>query len=311
MVYGPVPSRRLGRSLGVNHVPPKTCSYSCVYCQLGRTDNMTCKRKQFYEPEYVVNQIKTKLATETGDIDYVTFVPDGEPTLDLNLGVEINAVKQMNMRTAVICNSSLLWMDEVRNDLMNADWVSVKVDAFSEKMWRMVDRPHGELKHSIVQQGIRDFSKEYKGILATETMLVKGMNDTTEPRRVAEFLSELKPDVSYVAIQTRPPADKWVKPAEEKEINSAYQAFSEKLPRVEYLIGYEGNAFASTGDFESDILSITSVHPMREDAVRNLLKNDDAEWGQLELLISENKIVELEYNNRLFYMRKISSRITE
>jgi len=308
IVFGPVPSRRLGRSLGVNHVPPKTCSYSCVYCQLGRTDNMICERRRFYDPERIVKEVREKVEAVEEDIDYITFVPDGEPTLDVNLGVMIDAVKGLGVKTAVIGNASLLWMEDVRHDLMNADWVSVKVDAVTEDAWRRVDRPHGKLDHGTVLEGIRMFSREYGGTLSTETMLVKGFNDGEEPSHVAGFLRELDPDISYVAIPTRPPAEGQVKPADEEAVNRAYQVFSGVLRDVEYLIGYEGNAFASTGDMEMDLLSITAVHPMREDGVRALLRRDDSSWEAVERLIREEKLVELDYLNNKFYMRRISSR---
>lgn len=309
-MYGPVPSRRVGRSLGVNHVPPKMCTYSCVYCQLGRTLNIMYKRQRFYEPELVIRQVEEKLTSTDEKVDYVTFVPDGEPTLDINLGTEIEAVKQLGVKTAVICNSSLVWMEEVRQDLVNADWVSVKVDAITPDIWRKINRPHSILDLIEIMDGLKNFSKMFRGTLATETMLVKGTNEGEEAQVVAEFLQELDPDEAYISLPTRPPAERWVLPADEDAINRAYQAFSGKLRRVEYLMGYEGNAFASTGDFENDILSITAVHPMREEAVRELLNLTGSSWDIINRLIDEKKIVELEYLGHKFYMRKISSRST-
>jgi len=308
LVFGPVPSRRLGRSLGVNHVPPKTCSYSCVYCQLGRTDNMIIDRRRFYDPEHIVEMVRERVEAVGDEIDYVTFVPDGEPTLDVNLGSMIESVNDLGVKTAVIGNASLLWMEDVRSDLMEADWVSVKVDAVTEDVWRRVDRPHGGLDHGKVLDGVRAFAGEYGSTLATETMLVEGFNDADEPSHVAGFLEEIEPDVSYVAIPTRPPAEGWVKPAGEEAVNRAYQVFSGVLDDVEYLIGYEGNAFASSGDFEEDVLSITAVHPMRMEAVEALLRRDGSEWGEVERLIGEEKLVELEFMGNRFFMRRISSR---
>jgi wyosine [tRNA(Phe)-imidazoG37] synthetase (radical SAM superfamily) len=308
LVYGPVPSRRLGRSLGVNHVPPKTCSYSCVYCQLGRTDNMILDRRRFYDPGIILEQVRERVDAMGDEIDYVTFVPDGEPTLDVNLGAMIEAVNGLGVKTAVIGNASLLWMEDVRSDLAVADWVSVKVDAVTKDVWRRVDRPHGGLDHGEVLDGLRTFSKDYGGTLSTETMLVDGFNDGGEPSYVAGFLRELDADISYVAIPTRPPAEGWVEPAGEEAVNRAYQVFSGVLDNVEYLIGYEGNAFASSGDFEMDILSITAVHPMREDGVESLLSHDGSDWDEVERLIGEDKLVELEYLGNRFYMRRISSR---
>ncbi len=289
-------------------MPPKTCSYSCVYCQLGRTDNMICDRRRFYDPEVIVEEVRGKVEAVGEGIDYVTFVPDGEPTLDVNLGAMIEAVNGLGVKTAVIGNASLLWMEEVRGDLMAADWVSVKVDAVTEEEWRRVDRPHGGLDHGKVLEGVRTFAREYRGTLSTETMLVKGFNDGGEPSHVAGFLAEIEPDVSYVAIPTRPPAEGGVEPADEEAVNRAYQVFSAVLGNVEYLIGYEGNAFASSGDLEMDLLSITAVHPMREEAVEELLRRDGSGWGDVERLIGEDKLVELEYMGNRFYMRRISSR---
>jgi wyosine [tRNA(Phe)-imidazoG37] synthetase (radical SAM superfamily) len=269
---------------------------------------MICERRHFYDPELVAALVKKKVKATKEDIDFITFVPDGEPTLDINLGKEINAVKGLGFKTAVICNASLLWMEDVRSDLMDADWVSLKVDAVNVDTWRRVDRPHGKLDHRAVLEGVHDFASMYGGTLSTETMLIKGLNDREEPKDVAAFLKQINPDISYVAIPTRPPAEDWVEPADEEAINGAYQVFSSVLRNVEYLIGYEGNAFASTGDFEEDLVSITAVHPMREDGVKDLLRRDDSSWEEVERLILEDKVVELNYMDKKFYMRRISSR---
>lgn len=311
--YGPVPSRRLGQSLGINHVPPKICTYSCVYCQLGNTINMLSERREFYQPEDIVRDVEeqVKKAREREErIDYLTFVPDGEPTLDINLGGEIDLLKPLGIKIAVISNASLMWREDVRSDLLDADWVSLKVDALSEVLWRRVDRPHKALEHEIVLRGIEEFADAFEGEFTTETMLIHGLNDgREEAESVADFLVDLRPDKAYIAIPTRPPAEDWVEPADEESINRAFQIFSEKLEHVEYLIGYEGNAFAYTGNVEDDLLSITSVHPMREEGVNALLSKAGRGWGVVERLIEDNKMIELEYLGRKFYMRKLPSRV--
>jgi wyosine [tRNA(Phe)-imidazoG37] synthetase (radical SAM superfamily) len=313
--YGPVPSRRLGQSLGINHVPPKVCTYSCVYCQLGRTDRMRCERCEFYPPEEVVGDVEEQVrrARENDErIDYLTFVPDGEPTLDANLGREIELLEPLGMKIAVLSNASLMWMEEVREDLLGADWVSMKVDAVTDDVWRRVDRPHGRLDIEAVLDGMREFADVFEGELATETMLVRGLNDDCdETARVAAFLQELDPDKAYVAIPTRPPAEDWVEPADEEAVNRVYQIFESRLRHVEHLIGYEGDAFASTGDAREDLLSITSVHPMREEAVRKLLSRAGSNWGTVERLIDEGKLVELPYSGKRFYMRKLPGRVNK
>jgi len=312
--FGPVPSRRLGRSLGINNIPAKICSYSCIYCQLGRTIRINVERKSFYDPERIFKSVKKKVeeAKVRGEaIDYLTFVPDGEPTLDSNLGVEMELLKEMRIPIAILTNASLIWRADVREDLLKADLVSVKVDAVSVDQWRKINRPHKSLRIDEVLDGIIEFSRKFEGKLITETMLIDGLDYADELERIANFLSELRLHRAYIAIPTRPPAERWVKPADERVINRAFQVFSRKLgrDRVEYLIGYEGNAFASTGNVEEDLLSITSVHPMREEGVKELLKKADADWSVVKKLLDDGKIIELEYENYKYYMRKLPSRI--
>jgi wyosine [tRNA(Phe)-imidazoG37] synthetase (radical SAM superfamily) len=314
IAFGPVPSRRLGKSLGVNNVPAKTCSYSCVYCQLGKTLNMTTERQAFYEPEDVFHEVERKAkeaACRNHRIDYLTFVPDGEPTLDTNIGDEISFLKHIGVPTAVLTNTSLLWREDVRKDLLKADFVSLKVDAVSEKLWRKINRPHKSLKLSTVLEGILEFTKNFKGKIVSETMLLDEVDYEDEFERIAEFLGQLKKlDKAYIGTPTRPPTEKWVKPAKEEVVNAAFQVFVKELgcDRVEYLIGYEGNAFASTGNVEEDLMSITAVHPMREEAVMEFLKKADADWLVTEKLLHEGKLIEIPYEGNKYYMRKLPSR---
>jgi len=309
IAFGPVPSRRLGRSLGINNIPPKTCSYSCVYCQLGRTTPMRVERRAFYEPQQVFAAVsaKVKEAAQSGaSVDYLTFVPDGEPTLDISLGAEIALLRALNLPIAVITNSSLIWRQDVREELAQADWVSLKVDAVRDEPWRQVDRPHGSLRMEAILQGMLEFAAMYQGTLVTETMLVEGLNDSVESvQEIAAFLALLRPSRAYLSIPTRPPAESWVRAPAEAVLNRAYQQLSAKVKHVEYLIGYEGNAFAFTGDVEQDLLSITSVHPMREDAVDAFLRRAGADWGIIHSLIGQLKLVATRYEGKTFYMRKL------
>jgi len=309
VVYGPVPSRRLGHSLGINNIPPKICSYSCVYCQLGSTMNMRVERQAFYHPKEIAQSVEEKVrqAKEKGEpIDYLTFVPDGEPTLDVNLGKEIELVKSLGLKIAVISNASLIWRNDVRQDLQKADWVSLKVDAVSRQIWCRINRPQKLLKPERILDGMINFANIFKGELTTESMLIQSINDNDEEIEiVADFLAKLKPKVAYLAIPTRPPAVATITGASEQVINMAYQIFSKRLGNIEHLIGYEGNAFASTGNAKDDLLSITSVHPMREEAVAEFLKRAGTGWDTVQDLIENHSLVKLKYQGKKFYIRKL------
>jgi len=309
IAFGPVPSRRLGRSLGINHIPPKHCTYSCIYCQLGRTNNMRVDRCRFFDPMEVFNKVERKVqaANRKGElIDFLTFVADGEPSLDINLGREIEMLKKLNKKIAVISNASLIWREDVREELGKADWVSLKVDSVNKEIWRKIDRPHGSIELDKILEGIREFSGSFGGELVTETMLVRNLNDHGEEiERIADFIVEIGPHKSYLSIPTRPPAEQRALPPDEPAINMAFQIFKQKGIKVEYLIGYEGNEFAFTGSPEEDILGITSVHPMREDALGEFLKKAGSPWHIVAKMIDEGKLIELRYGNDKFYMRKL------
>lgn len=312
IAYGPVPSRRLGRSLGVNNIPPKICSYSCVYCQLGRSLNISVERKEFYPPEEILRRVGEKLeaARRRGETsDYLAFVPDGEPTLDLNLGREIESLRSLGVKIGVITNSSLIDQPAVRADLSRADWVSVKVDAVSEGIWRKVNRPHKALSRAAILEGLGEFSRDFRGELATETMLIGGINDGGEEiAKVADFIAGLKAAKSYLSIPIRPPAEKSARPAREEEINAAYQIFAAAGLRTEYLIGYEGSLFAFTGNVEEDLLSITSVHPMREEGLAEFLARAKSDRSVVKKLLEENRLIETEYRGKKFYLRRLPGR---
>ena len=197
-------------------------------------------------------------------------------------------------------------MKDVRDDLSNADWVSVKVDAISQDIWSKVNRAHGTLNLDKILQGILDFSHDFKGEMSTESMLIQNVNDSyDEIEKIADFIEKLNSKKSYISIPTRPPAEKWVAPADEFDINMAYQVFKERCIDVELITGYEGNAFAFTGDVEKDLLSITSVHPMRQDGVRKLLSKAKADWDIIKNLIKEDKLAEVKYKDKKFYVRKL------
>ena len=310
IIFGPVPSRRLGRSLGINNIPPKKCTYSCAYCQLGRTKKKQIKRRAFYKPEDILHLVQEKVEEirKAGEkIDYLTFVPDGEPTLDTNLEQEINLLKQLDIPIAVITNSSLIWQKGIKNALMLADCVSLKFDTVEKTVWHQINNPDRKLKLTSILEGALEFSRSFQGKLITETMMLKHINDADQSIiQLADFLSNIHPSVAYLSIPTRPPAEDWAQPPDEDIINRAYQILRDKVKCVEYLIDYEGDNFASTGNsIEENILSITAVHPMRDDALKTFLKKSDTDWEVVRQMLKTKQLIETEYLGHRFYLRKL------
>lgn len=273
---------------------------------------MQINRTSFYDTNKIISEVKntvTHLQEKGEPIDYLTFVPDGEPTLDTNLGEEINRLAQLDMKIAVISNASLIWREDVQKDLLAADWVSLKVDAFSDDVWYTINRPHKSLDHKNILSGILEFAARFKNTLAMETMLLHEVNDgKKELRKIAQFLAKFQPHYVYISIPTRPPAEEYVKAAKESKINLAYLTFQQHGVNAEYLIGYEGNEFSSTGNLEKDLLNITAVHPMKEEAVRKLVEKCGATWSSVNNLIHQEKLVKLQFEGDTFYMRKLATR---
>jgi wyosine [tRNA(Phe)-imidazoG37] synthetase (radical SAM superfamily) len=310
-IFGPIPSRRLGRSLGINNIPPKACSYYCTYCQVGPTEQTEIQRRHFYGADYLVGLVQQRveqLKAQGETIDHLSFVPDGEPTLDLDLGETIDKLRPLGIQIAIITNGSLIDRLDVRETLCKADWVSLKIDSVDDKIWHRLDVPHPSLKLATILEGMLEFAQQYTGTLVTETMLVKNRNVGEESAAgIADFLQRLNPKKAYFLIPTRPPAISSIRPPSEEELNRFYQIVSRQVPNIEYLTGYEGNVFASTGNAAEDILSITAVHPMRTEAIRELLAKNQADWQIVENLVDDGKLTETEYEGKKFYIRRFNA----
>lgn len=208
-VFGPVPSRRLGFSLGVDTITPKHCTFDCIYCQIGKTTCQEVTRRRFFDPDVIVEQVieGAKKAIQT---DTITFSGSGEPTLNADLGFMIQKIKdQINLPIAVITNGSLLFEAEVRNDLLGADIILPSLDAASDDIFKRINRPHDDLELDLIIQGLRQFRKEYRGQIWLEIMLIKDINDDRKEliklKKTVEFLAVDKIQLNTVI---RPPLEK-------------------------------------------------------------------------------------------------------
>jgi len=271
-VYGPVPSRRLGQSLGIDTIPLKTCNWNCVYCQLGRTVPLTNKRREYYPREEVLEEVREALRThKPGEINWVTFVGSGEPTLHSSLGWLIRQVKKItDLPVAVITNGSLLYLPEVRQDLIAADAVLPSLDAGTAKLYRQINRPYPEITYERFLGGIVDFQRRYWGKLWIEVMLVRDLNDSEEAlQAIAEALQRIKPDEVHINLPTRPPVETWVQPPDDEGLMRA-SAILGDIAQVVHPA--EGTFDLSGYDNPLDaIVSIITRHPMRQEQIERSL----------------------------------------
>jgi wyosine [tRNA(Phe)-imidazoG37] synthetase (radical SAM superfamily) len=209
----------------------------------------------------------------------------------------------------VITNGSLLAREDVRAALMGADCVSFKLDSVTEASWRRINRPHPALQLEGILEGMLEFKRYYRGTLVTETMLVRELSDRNgNLNSIAVFLERLQPAVAYLSIPTRPPAESWVRQPTEDTVARAHQILDRAVARMELLIGYEGNGFASTGRLAEDLLSITAVHPMREEAVCELLEKARADWSVVREMVERGLLVEGQYEGRTYCLRRFPKR---
>lgn len=312
-VYGPVPSRRLGRSLGVNPLPFKTCNYSCVYCQLGRTTHMTTERQDFFPPHEILHEIKKALDPETGgssrnELDFVTFVGEGEPTLCKSLGWLISKTKELvDIPVAVDTNGSLLYRADVRTELLQADVVMPTLNAGTAETFRKIHRPVRGTAFDTVVAGIERFRRDYAGAIWVEVMLVKGLNDSEEELQALKSkLKRIEPDRIYINVPIRPPAELWVVPPDREAIAVA-QAILSDLTVVD-ITAEEQGAFAIAGftNPEDAILTIIRRHPMREEQVIETLTNfavpEGAVQASLSRLEESGQIKKVRYREKIFWL---------
>jgi wyosine [tRNA(Phe)-imidazoG37] synthetase (radical SAM superfamily) len=306
--FGPIPSRRLGKSLGINNIVSlKTCSYNCIYCQVGKTRVKSIHRHPFFKPEVIYDKVLQHIERlhENDYPDYLTFVSNGEPTLDINLGNSIKLLKNTGIPIAVISNASMLFEESVRNDLSLADWVSLKIDAADNKTWQLINNPSPDLNFENHIKNIILFAGYYKGKLNTETMIAGRINDSAgNISGVAHIVNRINPFKAYLSIPTRPPSDKTVVPPGPEKLNRAWQIFNDLKINTELLTGFEGIETGYTGNIYEDILNITAVHPLREDTLIALVKKDNADFQIVDSLIRQKLIKQVTYKDKIFYLRE-------
>ncbi|MEI6757912.1 MAG: radical SAM protein [Chlorobium sp.] len=262
-VFGPVSSKRLGQSLGVDLLPPKSCSWNCVYCQLGKTRKLVTERQEFFPREEILEEIREALKVNKG-LDWITFVGSGETMLYKGIGWLIAEVKKLTTTpVAVITNGSLLYLAEVRQELLQADAVLPSLNAGSEKLHDEIDRPAPGLTFRNHVEGLVAFRQEYKGKLWIEVMLLGGINDSDEALRdLAAVLKKIDPDMVHLILPTRPAPEQEVHLPTEERIERAIAILSEAATVVNPLKG--SMDLRNAPDLLEAVTSIISRHPVQQ-----------------------------------------------
>ncbi len=224
-VYGPVPSRRLGLSLGLSIVPRKTCTINCVYCQCGRTTRKTLRRESFFQVAEILTQVDE--AVHVRRTEFITFSGEGEPTLNLDIGRLIRRLKaKYDIPVAVITNSTLLTDPQVRRDLYPADLVVPSLDAADQSTFARVNRCLRGLRIDAIIDGLRTFRRSYQGQIWLEVMLVKDINDSPEHLvRLRKAVAAISPDRVHLNTVIRPPAETRAKPLSEDDLEQVRKLF--------------------------------------------------------------------------------------
>jgi wyosine [tRNA(Phe)-imidazoG37] synthetase (radical SAM superfamily) len=301
-LYGPVPSRRLGRSLGIDLVPHKICTYNCIYCQIGKTTKKTLLRKEYVSEEEVLEEVKEFLSKGDPPIDYFSLSGSGEPTLHSKIGSIIEGIKRLSsVPVAVITNGSLLFEEEVRKDLLLVDVILPSLDGVSPEVFGRINRPDRRVSIKKVIEGMVEFRKIYHGRIWLEILFCKGLNDSPdELQKMKEVIDRIQPDLIHLNTVVRPPSEDWVKPLSQKEMEDIRAFFGEKASIISEFDRHL--TYVTEEDIKEGILRILKRRPL------SLL--DLSKWmgipqkeleEQITSLSQEGKIQTRFHGNSIYY----------
>jgi len=301
-IFGPVSSRRLGRSLGLDLVPLKVCTMDCIYCEVGRTTRLTVKRKEYVPTDRVLQELQSVLP-QVREVDYITFAGSGEPTLHSRIGELILRVKELTGKpVAVLTNGTLLSDRLVREELLASDVVLPSLDAATPGVFRLINRPHGSLNIADIINGLAAFREEYRGQLWLEIMIVKEINDGPEElQHLKEAVKKIRPDRVQLNTPVRPPAESYARALTVEELERVRRFFGGGCEVV--AVQKTLPLTASPEDTEGAILALTARRPVTIEEMTETLGLD---WNELlkmlAQLMADGKISVRTYNRRRFYV---------
>ncbi|SFM86416.1 radical SAM protein [Thermodesulforhabdus norvegica] len=306
-IFGPVPSRRLGRSLGIDVTPRKTCTFDCLYCECGRTTELTVDRSCFADPGLILNELREYFTSEaSAPVDVITFSGSGEPTLYTHLNELIYGIKKLypGIPVGVLTNGSLLWNDEVRRALILADFVVPSLDAPSPEIWRRINRPHPAISWDQYVKGLVAFRKDYSGSYVLEVFLLKGINDSPEIlESFKRLIGKIKPDLVDLNTLARPGTASGVQGLDEEELVNAAATLRPFKCRVIGKYRKKNSAKPLTPfQIPDKVIAVVSRRPCTADELADSLAIPfDRLQGLLDELTTSGKVKKEKVAGRIFY----------
>lgn len=301
-IYGPVPSRRLGRSLGIDLVPKKTCTYDCIYCQIGRTTHRTMERAEYIPADSILQDVK-KIIRECSDaVDFIACSGSGEPTLNLAIGEVIQGIKELtSVPVAVITNSSLLHQEEVRKAILQADVVMPSLDAVTPSVFQTVNRPHPSLDIAQVIQGLVDFRSEYGRQIWLEILLCRGVNDGKEEiEALQQAIRIIQPDKVQLNTVVRPAVEDYASILLPERIEQIRTALGEHVEVIAEFQGYKKMIPAE--DMAEKVVRLIQRRPETLDGLAKALGLHNLELTKiLNKLTKDGRIKYRVFNQQLYY----------
>jgi wyosine [tRNA(Phe)-imidazoG37] synthetase (radical SAM superfamily) len=301
-LYGPVPSRRLGRSLGIDLVPHKICTYDCIYCQIGATTQKTLVRKEYVPSGDVIEEVDRFLREETSSVDYLSLSGSGEPTLNSQIRKVIEGVKKItSIPIAVITNGSLFYLEEVRHDLIEADVILPSLDAVSSDAFLKINRPEAGLSAERIIEGLEKFRRIYKGKIWLEILFCKGVNDSQdELNRMKEAVERIEPDQIHLNTVVRPPSERRATPLSRKELEKIQAFFGE---RAVIITEFDRHPLAlAEKNIKEEVLNILRRRPLSLDDLSKGMGMQQEELKRyLGTLMKEGTIQARKLGDSVFY----------
>jgi len=303
-LFGPVPSRRLGISLGLDIIPYKTCTLDCIYCECGKTSNHTYVRKSFFPPEKLLSEMDIFLEKEI-HLDYITFAGSGEPTLNSDIGYMIKELKRItNIPIAVLTNGTLLDNPKVREDILRSDLLLPSLDAVSEDVFKKINNPVNGITAKQLVKGLIDFSKIYKGKIWVEVFISKGINDSIkELDKIRKVLEQVNPAKIQLNSLDRPPAYAEAKTADHSLLTSIMNRWKDLPVEIIKRVKTRDEIPSFSKNIENNIMNTIARRPLTIEDLMILTGKGRLELNKYIDILEKEKIIRTEIVGKKIFFR--------